>query len=384
MKMNKRCWKTLALYRSYIHHDHADWLETKLALADGWDGLHRRYLLASDAAGEKIYLHSFIAAWLRKRQGAAEPDDGHLAAPAGPVQQALLRRRHMAIAECWLQQLGQANRRTQLNIERALESFHHLLAAGAGARLQEVSVKLLHGERDWALKKIEGFYEQLFRAGAPVQECAKALEYWLALDPQEAKAWCFLGECHVKLGGWSSPKALECFERACQLLPSFPQYWVNLGRAMREHGQDSAAAFLQRLEQVERDYPQAINNHVQAVRVDCKKVAAKRVTALGYHEQQKDSSIANNSPQVLSNTRSYIPHSRTVLTRLPPKTQIAVEYLRCHSLPALILSGKARVFNSIHDPVKYKTTFQNLGLSLTYYQDYKNNNVVIIDIEIIK
>jgi Flp pilus assembly protein TadD/predicted phosphodiesterase/energy-coupling factor transporter ATP-binding protein EcfA2 len=270
--------ETLALYRSHIHHDHADWLETKLELAGGWDGLNRRYLLASDAEGEKFYLHSFIAAWLRKRQGYAGQDEAggeetRFADSAAPLQQALVRRRHMAIAECWLQQLGQGKRRTQLNIDRALEAFHHLLAAGAGERVQEVAVEFLSGKLDWALKKIQRFNDHLFQSGAPMREQAKALEYWLALDPQEHKAWRFLGECHTKMEGRRSAKALHCFEQACQLLPGYPRYWANLGRAMREHGPDSARAFLHKLEQVERDYPQAIDNHVQAVRADCQKIA---------------------------------------------------------------------------------------------------------------
>jgi predicted Zn-dependent protease len=282
--------ETLALYRSQIPHDHVDWLESKLALDGAWDGLHRRCLLASDAKGTEYYLHSFIAAWLRKRQGyAAQDDDGvddsSFAASTAALQQALVRTRQMAIAECWLQQLGQGKRRTQLNIDRALEAFHHLLAAGAGDRVQEVAVELLSGKLDWALKKIQGFYQHLFQSHAPVTEQAKALEYWLALDPDEPKAWRFLGEYHVKQDGWGSAKALDCFEQACKLLPGFPQYWANLGRAMRAHGPDSAAAFLQRLEQVERDHPQAINNHVQAVRVDCEKAAGNTGAGRKIHQQ---------------------------------------------------------------------------------------------------
>lgn len=282
--------ESLALYRHYIPHDHADWLEAKLHLEGGWDGLHRRCLLASDAKGTEYYLHSFIAAWLRKRQGYNAQDDDGIAAidenafttNTTALQQALVCRRHLAIAECWLQQLGQGKRRTQLNIHRALEAFHHLLVAGAGERVQEVAVELLSGKLDWALKKIQSFDDHLRKSGAPIEEQAKALEYWLALDPQEAKAWRFLGECYTKQEGWDSAKALECFENASKLSPSLPHNWANLGRAMRAHGPDSARAFLQRLEQVEREHPEAINNHVQAVRADCEKtigdLEAARIT----------------------------------------------------------------------------------------------------------
>ena len=135
---------------------------------------------------------------------------------------------------------GRANDAPKLNMDRALEAFYHLLAAGAGDRVQEVAVELLSGKLDWALKKIQRFYEHLYQTKAPVPEQAKALEYWLALDPQEHKAWRFLGECHTKMAGWGSAKALHCFEQACKLLPSYPKYWANLGRAMREHGPDSA------------------------------------------------------------------------------------------------------------------------------------------------
>lgn len=52
-------------------------------------------------------------------------------------------------------------------------------------------------------------------------------------------------------------------------MPGYPQCWANLGRALRERGPAGAQEFLTRLEVVERDYPQAINNHVRAIQSDC-------------------------------------------------------------------------------------------------------------------
>ncbi len=269
--------ETLALYRSHIPHDHVDWLESKLDLLGAWDGLHKRCLLASDAKGQEYYLHSFIAAWLRKRQGYVLQEEDALddlvfAANCDDLQQARVRERQMAIAECWLQQLGGGKRRTQLNMDRAMEAFHHLLAAGEGDKINAVAVELLSGKLDWALKKIQGFYRHLFEARAPITDQAKALEYWLRLDPQEPKAWRFLGECHVKMEGRGSAKALACFEEACKLLPSYAKYWANLGRAMLEHGPASAQVFLDKLAMLEREYPSAIDGHVTAVRADCEKM----------------------------------------------------------------------------------------------------------------
>lgn len=261
---------TLALYRGAIPHDHADWLERKLDLEGGWDGLHRRCLLASDAKGQEFFLHGFIAEWLRKLQGYTQSGNEEAVWNGDePQLQALVRRRQMAIGECWLQQLGGGKRRTQLNIGRALEAFYHLLEANEGGQIHGIAVELLSGKLDWALQKIKKLYEYLFQSKAPRSEQMKALEYWLHLDPQEPRAWRFLGECYAKEEGWKSEAALRCFNRCCELLPGYPQYWANLGSALREHGAAGAQEFLQRLEVVERDYPQAVNDYVRAIQADC-------------------------------------------------------------------------------------------------------------------
>lgn len=291
--------ETLALYRTHIPHDHGAWLQSKLKLDTAWDGLYRRCLLASDPRGYEFYLHSFIATWLRKRQGYAEQEDVGLnevtfILESNPLQQAVVRNRHVAIAECWLQQLGHGNHRTQLNIDRALEAFYHLLAGGSGEKIHDVAVDFLSGKLDWALKKIQGFYIHLRNTDAPVLQQAKALEYWLALDPQEARAWRFLGECYTKLEGWESDKALHCFEQACSIFPGYPHQWANLGRAMREHGPECAREFLRRLEQVEREFPQVINDYVISVRSDCQKVAGDAEAA----RQSRKDAIASGRHNV--------------------------------------------------------------------------------------
>jgi len=271
----RRLLQALALYRTAIPHDHADALERHLRLAGSWDGLDRRCLLSPSADHAKYYLHQFIAAWLRVGLGYAnhgEDPEADFAAATGEASRDHARRLHQAVASCWLEDLGDTPRFTPLNIDRALEAFHHLIAGGEPERIQAIAVGLLTGNRAWALRRIEQLCDYLFHSRAPFVQRCKALEYWVALDAENHKAQRFLGECWAKEEGWDSAKALACFETACYLQPDFPPYWTNLGKSLLAQGEAGAREFLRRVSTEEQSRPQLLNEHGRAVRADCLKL----------------------------------------------------------------------------------------------------------------
>lgn len=268
----RRMIQALALYRSAIPHDHADLLEHHLSIGGAWDGLDRRCLLSANADHSLYYLHSFIAGWLRTLLGYAGHGDyaeADLADITASPNRRLIRYLHSAVADCWLDQLGDARRVTNLNISRALEAFHHLVAAGQAGRVHRIAVQLLSGNSEWAFRRIERLYTNLYESNAPLAELRSALEYAEILRPDDSKVLRFLGECWVKEEGPASPKALRRFERACRVRRDYPPHWANLGRALLAQGIDGARSFLMQLESLERDYPEAINDYVRAIQSRC-------------------------------------------------------------------------------------------------------------------
>ena len=278
--------QALALYRTVIPHDHLEKLEESLEIPGAWDGLDRRCLLSSSADHSKFYLHSFVAAWLRTRQlgyaGHGEDSEAEFAEASNEGAKQHARKLHSAIAACWLEQLGSSRRATNLNVERALEAFHHLLAAGDADRVRGIAVGLLTGNLEWAKQRIEALYRYRFNSSAPIILQRQALEYWAALAPEVHMVQRFLGECWAKEEGRGSTKALKCFEAACQLRRDFPQYWANLGRTLLAQGEDGARDFLQRLAALEQDCPKAIDDHVRSIQSDCLKMVGdpKQAAAL--------------------------------------------------------------------------------------------------------
>jgi hypothetical protein len=270
----------LALYRAAIPHDHADALENKLRVPGAWDSLDRRCLLASSADHELFYLHSLIASSLRTRQlgyADGEDDEAEFAPATEEPTRQLARDLHSAIASCWLEQLGRALRPTRVNVTRAVEAFHHLVAAGDADRVQGVAVELLSGDMEWARKRMATFQEHLFRTKAPLSQQLAALEYRAVLDPDDHAVQRFLGECWQKMEGIRSNKALTCFERACLLRRDFPPYWANLGRAVLARGLEDAKHYLSRLDLLEAECPSAIDDHVRLIKSAC----LKRIGAPG-------------------------------------------------------------------------------------------------------
>jgi len=264
--------RALALYRSAIPHDHADALEHSLNIPDAWEGLDRRCLLSPNADHSLYYLHSFIAGWLRTRMGYAghgEDDEADFSETTDGFARQKAHKLHSAIATCWLNQLGRSGRVTNQTISRALEAFHHLVAAGEAARIQGIAVKLLTGNLEWARHRIEDLYNYLHESRAPVTQLRQALEYAAMLNPDDHKVQRFLGECWAKEEGRGSPKALKCFEEACRLRGDFPPYWSNLGRTLLAQGREGALLFLRELETLETECPSAIDDQVRTIQSDC-------------------------------------------------------------------------------------------------------------------
>ncbi|MDP1863789.1 MAG: TIR domain-containing protein [Thiobacillus sp.] len=270
----------LALYRDSIPHDHADYLEQQLDTPGAWTGLDHRCLLASDARHERYFLHGFIAGWLRARLGYAgdsENDEADFDCDTPGSQRKLTLKLHSVIADCWLNQLAGSHRITNVNIGRALESFHHLLCAGDGDKVTSIAVAMLGGHEQWARQRLWVLCNQLHRSKAPAKTLRHVLEFIVQLDPSDHKAYRFLGESFVHEEGRTSIRALECFKNACELRSDFPPYWADLGNAAAELGGDEAKVFLERLDVAVKTNPNAENEVVTFARSQC-------LATLGQHD----------------------------------------------------------------------------------------------------
>ena len=100
----RRMLQALAMYRNAIPHDHIDWLEQRLPATNGWDGLDRRCLLASEADQERFFVHGFVAGWLRHRLGypdaSEETGAGDIPVGVALANRHLLEKLHSVIADC--------------------------------------------------------------------------------------------------------------------------------------------------------------------------------------------------------------------------------------------------------------------------------------------
>ena len=258
--------QALALYRKEIPHDHADSLEDQLNLPNAWDGINKRCLLTSGNQGTVFYLDGFMADWLRVGLGYQANDNAGQAefAPNTPAYKVIQAQRlHGAVAACWLNQLGGSRRTSQLNIDRALEAFFHLTAGAQGGRIHEIAIDLLSGHEEWALGRITKLYDRLFKSGAPIGEQRKVLEYWVKLDPNEPKAWRFLGECWAKEEGWFSAKALDCFENVFRLAAGNPAFYNVEAQALLAANDAAGALALLDLAQ-QRGYTDDVTAKIRA------------------------------------------------------------------------------------------------------------------------
>lgn len=263
----------VALYRDAMPTDHIERLEAALALPASWDGLERRCMLATDANGERWFLHGFVAGWVRHRLGYPSSDDlwtdSGLPDDLSPEQRRLLQRWHAAVAECWLKQVEGARRVTRPNLLRAREAFHHLLCADRADRLVAIAVELLGGpDEARVVQRLWDYDNALFQRGASRSERVVVLDLITRLDGQDPRSWRYLGESlsHVS----ASPDRIQrCFEQALALSPEHPANLANLGKLLLSRGADGAQTFLDRLAQHRQQYPEAVNDHVLAIAAQC-------------------------------------------------------------------------------------------------------------------
>ncbi|MGE5468946.1 MAG: metallophosphoesterase [Ignavibacteria bacterium] len=257
----RRFLDAVALYRHALPNDHIERLERELDAAGAWQSLFRRCLLSTDARQERFYLHGFVSEWRRLQLRDTSLDDD--AAGVSPLTAT-----HSLIAKCWLDQLASRHTVTQPNIERALEALHHLAAAGESERLSEIAQELLGSN-------LGGVVQRLGRLSAYLQQAGEhrknriVLDYWSRLQPDNHRVLRFLGECWAKEESWASPRARECFARACMLDPGFPPYWADWGRASQEAGEVAIREFLDALTVAAESNPSALNDHVLTVQASC-------------------------------------------------------------------------------------------------------------------
>lgn len=277
----RRMLTALSLYRVPIPHDHADILEEKLKTSKAWLGLDRRLLLVPAEDHSLYYLHSFISAWVRTSVlgYASEDHDLSFSSDTAEAQQRLAHELHAAIAGCWLEQLGERPRITNVNIQRSLEAFHHMTIAGDVSRVSQIAVELLGSNIEWARQRMRSLYEHQFKTRAPNIDQLRTLQYRALLEPTEAAVYSFLGHCWKREDGSASRNALECFETACRLRPNFARNWSDLGTSLLAQGRAGAVDFIARVEELKSDRPEAIDDHVRAVEAACRLKVGDAATA---------------------------------------------------------------------------------------------------------
>jgi tetratricopeptide (TPR) repeat protein len=265
----RRLFLALSLYRDWVPHDHLATLETALAAPGAWFGLERRCLLPSDDHQERYFLHGFVSGWLRQKLGYPADDSDRANTARGPAASQRAREFHGLIADCWLRQLERAQHRSILNTERAVEAFHHLVAADQPNRLHELAPNLIAGRRDGALERLWLLCDALHASRRPRQELEVVLRVILDLDPSSHKALRFLGETLQRVRGPGDGEAIECFRRALELRSDFAPYLCNLGVALKATGEVGAREFVELVEAARRESPAAVNDQVVAVELQC-------------------------------------------------------------------------------------------------------------------
>lgn len=268
--------QTLSLYREPIPHDHADRLEAALGTTSAWARLDQRCLLPSDTKQEHFYLHGFIAEWIGDQ-----------------LEPATQKRLHAVVADAWLRDLNGSTRISQPNIQRATEAFFHLLQAQQHERLEEISRNLFGPNPDWVCRQLWDYDERLFEQKAPAKSQQQVLTLITQIDPNDHKAWRFLGESLRKTEGSRSPAALNCFEHAHRLDPSFPQYLANLGDALIALGHEGAVRFLKQLTQAKEQHPESIDSYVTFIETEALSLTNQEAQASALRQSQIDEGSLN-------------------------------------------------------------------------------------------
>ncbi len=259
----------LGLYRSWVPHDHVGWLEAGLDARGAWQGLDKRCLLPSDEHQERYFLHGFVSEWLRQILGYPAFDSDRTMTADAPAKNARARELHELIADCWLRQVQGHPRRSVLNIERALEAFHHVIAADRSNRLGEIAPTLISGREDGALERLWVLCDSMHARRRPRRELEIVLRLILEIDPHSHKAFRFLGESLQRIRGQADPEAVDCFRRAIELRPGFAPYLCNLGVALKASGPEGAREFLTLVSGARGSFPSAVNDQVVAVELRC-------------------------------------------------------------------------------------------------------------------
>ena len=259
----------IGLYRGWIPHDHLAWLEAGLPAEGAWLGLDQRCLLPSDDHQERYYLHGFVSDWLRRKFAYPVDQSERIVTARGPASDPVAREIHELIADCWLWQLQRNQHRSALNTERALEAFHHLIAADRSNRLGEITPGLIAGREEGALDRLWILCDSIHANQRSRKELEVVLRVILDLDPGSHKAFRFLGETLQRLRGAGDAEATNCFRRAIELRPGFAPYLCNLGVALKATGLLGATEFVATVAQARRRFPTAVNDQVVAVELLC-------------------------------------------------------------------------------------------------------------------
>lgn len=259
----------IGLYRGWIPHDHLGWLEAGLPAEEAWFGLDRRCLLPSDDHQERYYLHGFVSDWLRRKLVCPVDQTERIVTARSPASDPIAREIHALIADCWLRQLQRNQHRSTLNTERALEAFHHLIAADQSNRLGEIAPGLIAGREEGALDRLWILCDSIHATRRSREELEVVLRIILDLDPRSHKALRFLGEALQRLRGSGDPEAIDCFRRAIELRPGFAPYLCNLGVALKATGPAGATEFVAMVTQARQRFPAAVNDQVVVVELHC-------------------------------------------------------------------------------------------------------------------
>lgn len=260
----------LSLYRGAIPHDHIEPLEARLTVTNAWTGLDQRCLLPADSRQERFYLHGFLSAWLRQKLGYQSEDGSDADQTAyEEVTHQLAKELHQAIGECWLEQVRGRRHVTAVNIERALEAFHHLIAAGELWSVREIAVDLIAGHHDGALDRLWTICRRLHEEKKGDDHLERVLRYILQVSPDDPKALRFLGETLRRVRGRNDLEALTCFRHAFEVQPSYAPNLANLGVSLLAQGPEGAIEYLQVVDLARKQNSAAINHYVVAVELDC-------------------------------------------------------------------------------------------------------------------
>ena len=270
----------LSLYRGAILHDHIEPLEARLTVTNAWTGLDQRCLLPADSRQERFYLHGFLSAWLRQKLGYQNEDGSDADQTAHEeVTHHLAKELHQAIGECWLEQVRGRRHVTAVNIERALEAFHHLIAAGELWAVKEIAIDLIAGHHDGALDRLWTICRRLHKEKKGDDYLESVLRYILQISPDDPKALRFLGETLRRVRGRNDAEALTCFQRAFEVQPSYPPNLANLGVSLLAQGLDGASEYLRVVDLARKQNPTAVNHYVVAVELDCLDLVSPDPTA---------------------------------------------------------------------------------------------------------